>query len=526
MSTATQPHRAFRRRRALAPCAAALVIGWNGLALAQTRPALPPAPSLDMDSAEPLPLRGAEPSFVQSRNVSGAANYGAPARRPGDKPGYKPLPKKNARPLPALVPYATAKRQKVFALPPAPEIDEDPNVAMEPGIARKPRPRVEDDPYAPVGVDVGGLRLTPFSETSLGYDSNAGRVSTGVKGSTFLREEAGFGLKSDWTNHDLKADLRAGYSEYFQDKGASRPDATGKLNARIDVTRDFQLDFEGRLGLDTQRPGSLELPSGATNPVDGRPWIATYGASAGGAYKYGRVAIGLRGSIDRTDYEDARYADGTVLRLSDSNYTAYELRGRAAYELTPGIIPFAEAFADTRQHDMRVDPSGYARDSDGVGGRVGTTFELTRTLTGEAAIGYLDRKYEDARLPNLRGATFDSSLVWSATPLTTVTLRGSTTANETSVAGASGAIVRRGQLEIGHALFRNFTLTGLALYQETDYRGVAAKEKLAALGLKAEYRFTREIALRASYRHEKLTSNVPGSGYSADVVMLGLRLQR
>lgn len=524
MSRVSIPSTAFGRRRALAPCVAAVLAGcgWSGVALGQSAPALPPAPSLQFDEPASPSLRGGEPSFTQTRNQPSAANYGRPVRAPG----YKPLPKKNARPLPALVPYAGARRGKTFALPAAPEIEPDPGYAMEPGIAQRARPLVEVDPYAPVGIDVGGLRLTPYSETSFGYDSNAARANANVKGSTFAREELGLGLQSDWSAHEVRGEMRGGYSEYFQDRNSSRPDAAGKINARVDVTRDTALEFEGRFGLDTQRPGSLELPSGAANPVEGRPWIATYGASVGAAQKYGRVTIGLRGSIDRTEYEDAKYADGTVLPLSNSNYTAYELRGRAAYELTPGITPFAELFVDTRQHDMRLDSNGYARDSQGAGGRVGTTFELTRTLTGEASVGYLDRKYEDVRLSQLRGPTFDASLVWSASPLTTVTLRGSTKANETSVVGASGALVRRGELEIGHALFRNFTLTGIALFQETDYRGVSARERLAALGLKGEYKLTREVALRASYRHEKLSSNVPGLGYSADIFMLGLRLQR
>lgn len=553
--------RRFGRGLAATPCLAALL--WAQPVLAQTPPPWdaptpsataqsagrtqtrgqkPPQPfastpptdlsapaKVDLDELRRLdargaPLRGPEPTALQDRNVSGAANYAAPVRK--TRAGaYKPLPKRNARPLPPTVAYATAPRGRGRALPQPAGLDPAATVAAIPAPPQARR-RVEEDPYAPTGINVGSLRLTPYSESSVGYDTNSPRSQAAPRASGFVREELGVGVQSLWNNHELKADLRGGYSEYFQDRASSRPDGAGKINARIDVTRDTTIDAEGRFNVDTQRPGSIELPSGGAKTVADRPWITSYGASLGAAQKYGRVTIGLRGSIDRTSYEDAKYSDGTTLALSQADYTAYELRGRVAYEAKPGLTPFAEVFADTRRHDSKIDSSGYARDSQGAGGRLGASFEITRTLTGEASVGYVNRKYEDARLADLRGPTFDASLVWRASPLTTVTARAKTTANETTVAGASGSLVRRGELEIGHALFRNFTITGIAVYQDTEYRGAAARERLYSAGLKAEYKLTREIALKASYSHDTLRSNVAGGGYKADVFMLGLRLQR
>ena len=49
---------------------------------------------------------------------------------------------------------------------------------MTPTIKAKPKPVVELNPYDPVGIGVGSLRLTPFVETSTGYDSNPDRLSS------------------------------------------------------------------------------------------------------------------------------------------------------------------------------------------------------------------------------------------------------------------------------------------------------------------------------------------------------------
>src|SRR5207249_558319 len=101
-----------------------------------------------------------------------------------------------------------------------------------------------------------------------------------------------------------------------------------------------------------------------------------------------------------------------------------------SYELRPGVMPFVEIAADQRHHDLVTDRNGLHRDSDAVTGRVGTTFELTRQLTGEVSAGYLTRRYKDASLPVLSGLVADASLVWVASALTTVTLVAKSASDE------------------------------------------------------------------------------------------------
>ena len=84
-----------------------------------------------------------------------------------------------------------------------------------------------------------------------------------------------------------------------------------------------------------------------------------------------------------------------------------------------------EVAADSRVHDLAADVNGFERDSTGLTGKVGTTFNLARTLTGEIAVGYTQRKYEDPRFDTLSALIGNASLIWTATPLTTVKLSAS-----------------------------------------------------------------------------------------------------
>jgi hypothetical protein len=194
--------------------------------------------------------------------------------------------------------------------------------------------------------------------------------------------------------------------------------------------------------------------------------------------------------------------------------------------LTPGVKPFVEANVDTRIHDSAVDPAGYMRDSNGVQARAGTTFELTRLLTGAISAGYGQRNYQDPRLIPLRGPLLDSSLVWTVTPLTKVTLRGASSMDETTVAGSPGSLTHVTSLEVSHALMRNLTLIATGSITNSRYEGVNNNQTTYLGGLQVEYNLTRSVVLKGSFTHQRLAANQPGTDYTANIVMVGLRLQR
>ena len=452
---------------------------------------------------------------------AGTPNYGKPRPRVDPKSKYPGQRKATGRPLPPLTPYGAAAARQQRATPS--RLPPGPTVAALPIIPVKPRPAVEADPFAPIGVPIGSLRLVPYVEVSGGYDSNPERVNAPLKGSATLRGEVGAAWKSDWSVHELKGDVKAGYTKYFSAPLADRPDAQGKMNLRLDATRDTAFDFELRGQLDTQRPGSTEL---AATSVKSRPIVASFGATAGATHKIGDLELGLHGTIDRTAYEDATLNNGSKLLLNGNSFNTYGLRGRAGYQITPGVTPFVEVGADVRRHDQAIDSAGFARDSAGGSARAGTTFEASRILTGEVAAGYAQRKYSDGRLPTLSGPTFDAALVWTASPLTTVSLRGATTLAETTVANASGAVGHAVTLDVSHALLRNLTLGATGTVGVNEYRGVNLRETTVLGTLRAEYKLNRSVSVRGSFTHERLKSTTPGSDYTANVFLLGLKFQR
>ncbi len=315
--------------------------------------------------------------------------------------------------------------------------------------------------------------------------------------------------------------MSAGYDAFFSNPQANRPDAAGTVDYRYDVTRDLTLDAEGRFGVSTQRPGSPEL----NVAVQGRPLIASIGATVGANDTFGRLTLGMHALFDRTTYENGRLSTGAALPLDTQDFTTYGLALRADSQLTPALGPFVEVRLDTRVHDKSIDLSGYARDSDGVLGRVGTTFAVTPLITGTVSAGYEDRSYADRRLRDLQGPVVDATVAYAITPLTTMTLLASTSFDETNLAGSSGAESRAVSLQVSHALLRNVTLTGIFGYLSTDYIGSPIVEDTTSATLKASYAISRSIVLDVRYSHQTLHSTEAASSFTQDVFLVGLRLQ-
>jgi hypothetical protein len=295
-----------------------------------------------------------------------------------------------------------------------------------------------------------------------------------------------------------------------------------KAFVRFDASRDLAVNVEGRYFLSTDYPGSPNVPA----DVAKLPIFHTYGTTLGLTRRFNRFEVAAKATVDRTEYQDSKLTDGSTSSNHDRDFNAYGATLRGSYEVFPGVKPFVEVGADTRKHDLQFDRNGFERDSNALTPRLGTTFELTRILTGEVSAGYLVRKYEDPNLQQLSGMVFDASLIYAMSGLTTLTLAGSSKADEIVVAGTSGALRRDVGLQVDHA-FRRWLIGTLKIgYGMDNYVGSIRADSRVSLGSAITYRLNREIALKGEYRYDQLRSNVEGVDYSANVFLVGLKLQR
>ena len=408
--------------------------------------------------------------------------------------------------------------------------------AMAGTVAGQPlrkRLRIDDDPFGAVGDYAGSFLIKSAVELGGGYDTNPGRTFV-PRGSPFYVVAPEFLAVSDWERHAVVADLRGsftGYGNTFPPPAGGtissaptdvdRPDFTGHVDGRLDVTRDTRLLGEVRLRVSTDNPGSPNIQAGLAR----YPIYTTLGGTFGVDQNFNRLQVSAGGTVDRTVYQFSKLTDGTSTSNDDRNFDQYGGVGRVSYDMLPGVKPFAEIEGDSRVHDVKFDRNGFQRDSGGGYAKAGTSFEFSRLLTGEISVGYAARDYVDARLKRLEGLLVASSLVWTATPLTTAKFYSNTSIDETTLPGTSGVLTHTYTVEVDHDFRRWLTAIGKFTYGTLDYQGDVRRDKIYSASGDLIYKLNRNLWLKGTLRRDILDSNISGSSSASTVVMLGVRLQ-
>ena len=146
-------------------------------------------------------------------------------------------------------------------------------------------------------------------------------------------------------------------------------------------------------------------------------------------------------------------------------------------------------------------------------------------MTGEISVGYAVRDYVDPRLNRLQGLLTASSLIWTATPLTTAKFNSTTSIDETTLPGVAGVLTHTYTFEVDHDFRRWLTAVGKFTYGTYDYQGDVRRDKSYSLEGDLIYKLNRNLWVKGTLRRDILDSNIPLSSSASTVVMLGVRLQ-
>jgi hypothetical protein len=463
----------------------------------------------------PPPVGTFAPAYLSpSGNGAGDTGYVSQKKSAKKKQGAQKNAKDNSAATPsqnqALRNPSIARAQAIAS----PEV----TGTVSPRLRRRVQ---EEEPYGAVGFHAGAFLITPSVELQRGFDTNALKIPNGPD-SWFNAVQGQLQAKSEWTRHELSLDLRGSYTAYTDVEGADRPDLLTLLRARIDVTSVSKIELESKFGLTTENPGSPD----AIAAVRRQPNVYAFGQTAAWVQRFNRFEVTAGVGVERNLYESAELTNGASLSLADRDYIQYSARLRGAYEWSPDVKPFVEASVDKRERDLPVDFSGIRRDSDGYVLRGGITFGRTELLSGEVSAGLAHRSYADPSLNDISGLIFDASLIWRATGLTTFRLNASSGIDETSVPGASGVLRREARLTAEHA-FRRWLIGSASIgFLTEEYRGAGLVNDYLRSSIALTYYLNRSLALKAEYRNERLFSDTPGQDYTANIGLIGLRLQR
>ena len=427
-------------------------------------------------------------------------------------------------PIGDLIAEDAAQQAPVQPVPKVTSLEVNPPDPEEEALAparRVTRPK-PDDPYAPDGIKAGALIAYPALGIGGVVTDNVGGDNSNRKSDIGLNLRPSLRIVSDWVRHEYEFSGSGDFDFYADESDNNRTEADLRSRLRLDVRRGTTLTLQSGYRLSQEGQENSDVPDTAIGDrTDHR-----FDTSVALAHNLGRVETRLTGAAAIQLYEDVDLQGGGKEDNSDRNYVEPSVALRLGYEISPALKPFVEAAYKPRRHFETPDRNGLDRDSHGYELRAGVAFEPSSIWSGEAAVKYLLRDYEDPALDTIDAVGFSSNIVWRPTELTTITFAADTWLDETSDPSSSGSRNYSGSVDVAHDLRDYLTVTTGGGVEYQDFQGVDQTELILRARAGMIWRFNNWLAWTLDYDFIYSDSSLPATDYHENRLTAGIELRR
>jgi hypothetical protein len=390
---------------------------------------------------------------------------------------------------------------------------------LRPPEAAARRRRAEPaDPFAATGVRLGTFVIRPSIEIGVNATDNPAGSHEKHNAVGFILAPA-IEISSEDTDHSIEANAKGTFI-FYGDQTLDERDATARVKGRYDLTSRTSLEGEVGYSYTLDRFTDPDTPENATE----RPPVHDFDASFGVTQRFGRVSVGLAGTVEREVHENVPLSGGGESDLSELNNTEYGLRLRTGFEASAAITPYVQT-AFGRRHFDQADEDGTDRSSVWGELRGGLIFDFGSKLSGDVSAGWRHEDLEDDQLDDLDGPVAAASILWSPRRLWDVRLDLTTQAETTTIADSPGSMLYSGTLSVSRQVTPRFKMEVGGGLDYEHFIGVDRDDTTPAAYTQATYAFNRTASLIARYGYERTYSTEEGQDSEENVVSVRVRLQ-
>jgi hypothetical protein len=408
------------------------------------------------------------------------------------------------------------------ALPTTVEAQAVPRGEAQRGVSVADRAR-ED--YDPLGVRLGAFRLNAAAELGMGYDDNLfgqRRNRTGDGYGTWIGETS---IISDWSTHEVGATARVEQRRYLEETSQNWTDYAVGLFGRYDINAETNVEARYNRVQEHLEVSSIDVQqAGLSRPI---PYYYNE-VQAQATTRFNRIGVTAIGNWRGYRFDDvdlggpsqpAQPTQGEVSRF-DFNSTLGALG--LSYALAPGR--FINVIG--RVQEIKYESSTQSgRDSMTYEGLAGFTYDFDGVWRARVAIGYRQRDYDGPGLKTLSGPAFEGEVMWQPSLLTTVTLSGRRTIEESIRNNATSFTRTLGQVRVDHEYLRNVILGAELGLDRREYEQPSERATDGFAILSARYLLNRNVSLVGSYQHaRRLDSSSGVPEFDRNLVQLRLRI--
>lgn len=363
--------------------------------------------------------------------------------------------------------------------------------------------------YAPASMRLmdGGVMLTPTLGVSGGYNDNVKLRSTNKTGSSFYalspRLLATSAYRANRFSLGYQAEVIRFPSSSNDNVENQELAATGLHPLDTRVTLNWRAAYQDRY----DAAGTTDRTS-----ISGRPdhWRGKTAVVAG---RYG--ATGAKGAIEgELGYFDKKYVNNRAT-TADADYNSVNAVGRFLMRVAPKTSALVEYRHTTIDYERNT------QNLDNVEQRllVGAQWEATAATSGTFKVGYLNKKYDAVR-PTFNGLTWEGGIRWQ--PLTYSYVDLSTGRGASDPSGGGGNYIKSSFVQVAWVHnWSSYLATKVGgNYNQSDYDGIARKDKISGVSVGVSYDLRRQVRLGAEYQFSRRNSNVAAFDYDRNLYTL------
>ena len=411
-----------------------------------------------------------------------------------------------------------------------------------PVAPRTPQERPSE--LAPIGLRLGDFFWFPRAELDEAYNSNIFATNTKPTYDFITALTPSFDLVSNFPRNSLNLRAASLFQVYADHPAQNTQDGLVTADGTLDVTAGSYLYGTAQAAHQHISYGSPNSPGNIAQPVT--YW--DYAATAGYVQQGRRFSYSVDIGVTAAQYNSAQLVGGGVLPQSTQDGTASSAAVTGSYEIIPDYLGYIRVGGSLFDYwhtapapaagvpETRPNFSTYRAD-------VGLQILPRHLISGAAYVGYLVQNFASSGLGSTSTPDYGGQLVWSITPLTTITLSGLLTFNTgtpgVGVASAgigvpsgtflpsagSSYLAKVFTATASHQLIRNLQLILTASYENDSYQGITRTDNVFFVDAGVRYQMNRNLFLGSDFSHYERTSTVSGLSFNQSILTLRVGTQ-
>jgi hypothetical protein len=385
-------------------------------------------------------------------------------------------------------------------------------------------PQAPRSEFEPIGLRLGDFFWYPRAELDEAYNSNIFATSTSPTYDLITAFQPSFDLLSSFPRNALNLHGSSLVQVYADHPAQNTQDGSINIDGRLDVTSGSYLYGNALVGHQHISYGSPNSPGNIAQPVTYWDYIARAGYAQGGR----RFTYGVDLGVIAAQYNAASLVGGGILPQSSQDASISDAAVRAAYEIIPDYLGYVR-FDGSLYNYWHTVPGGTRPNSTTYRIDAGLQILPRHIISGQVYIGYLVQNFAQPGLGSTTSPDYGGRLVWSITPLTTLTFTGLLSFNTgtpssgtTFIPGpaGNGYLAQTFTANADHELLRNLLLNLNAGYENDTFQGITRTDNVFTATAGVKYLMNRNLYLGGSFSYYQRSSTFAGASYTQSIFTL------